>query len=147
MGRVIEPLRTLVPGRGEGPALVLSEPLSFWGGVDPTTGRIIDTHHPQLGETVTGRVLVMPSGRGSSSSSYVLAEAVRAGTSPAAIVLGEPDGIVTLGAMVAAELYGRTIPVIVVAPETYGTIEDGRWVEVTASGEPDGDMPGARLQD
>jgi predicted aconitase with swiveling domain len=77
----------------------------------------------------------------------VLAEAVRAGTSPAAIVLGEPDGIVTLGAMVAAELYGGSIPVIVVTPETYETIEDGRWVEVTAPRAPDGDVRGARLED
>jgi predicted aconitase with swiveling domain len=65
--------RTLVAGQASGPALVLEEPLSFWGGVDTETGDIVDVHHPQRGENVSGRVLVMPSGRGSSSSSSVLA--------------------------------------------------------------------------
>ena len=105
--------RTLVAGNASGPALVLDEPLSFWGGVDPATGDIVDVHHPQRDSNVAGRILVMPSGRGSSSSSSVLAESIRAGTAPAAIVLGEPDPILALGAIVARELYGRTIPVVV----------------------------------
>jgi predicted aconitase with swiveling domain len=95
---------------------VLDEPLSFWGGLDPTTGEIVDRHHPQSGTSVTGSVLVMPSGRGSSSSSTVLAEAIRSGTAPAAILLREPDGIVALGAIVAEELYGRTMPVLLLGP-------------------------------
>ena len=85
--------RTLVAGTAEGPALVLHEPLSLWGGLDPGTGEIVEVRHPQRGANVAGRVLVMPSGRGSSSSSSVLAEAIRAGTAPAAIVLGEADPI------------------------------------------------------
>ncbi len=111
---------------------MLEAPLSFWGGVDPSTGALIDTHHPQRGSVVTGRVLVMPSGRGSSSSSYVLAEAIRAGTAPAAILLGEEDGIVALGAIVAAELYGTPIPVVVLDAEGYAAIADGVEVEVNA---------------
>jgi uncharacterized protein len=107
--------RTLVPGTGRGEVLVLDEPLSFWGGVDPATGDVIDVRHPQRGASVAGRVLVMTSGRGSSSSSSVLAEGVRAGTAPAAIVLAEPDPILALGAIVARELYGREIPVVVSA--------------------------------
>ena len=122
--------RTLVAGRASGIALVLDEPLSFWGGLDPETGELIDTHHPQRGVVLTDRVLVMPSGRGSSSSSYVLAEAIRAGKAPAAIVLREPDGIVALGAIVARELYGSTIPVIVLSIEAYEAIADGLAVEV-----------------
>jgi predicted aconitase with swiveling domain len=107
--------RTLVAGTAEGPALVLGEPLSLWGGLDPATGDIIDVRHPQRGANVAGRVLVMPAGRGSSSSSSVLAEAIRAGTGPAAIVLGEPDPILALGAIVARELFGTSIPVVVAA--------------------------------
>ena len=107
--------RTLVAGTAQGRALVLDEPLSFWGGLDPATGDIIDARHPQYGATVTGRILVMPSGRGSSSSSSVLAEAIRAGTAPAAIVLAEADSILALGAIVARELFGTTIPVVVTA--------------------------------
>jgi predicted aconitase with swiveling domain len=107
--------RTLVAGTARGAALVLDEPLSFWGGIEPATGEVIDVRHPQRGADVSGRVLIMPSGRGSSSSSSVLAECVRAGTAPAAIVLVEPDPILALGAIVARELYGRTIPVVVAA--------------------------------
>jgi uncharacterized protein len=121
--------RTLVAGHASGPALVLDEPLSFWGGVDPATGEIVDVHHPQRDENVAGRVLVMPSGRGSSSSSSVLAEAIRAGTAPIAIVLGEPDPILALGAIVARELYGRTIPVVV-APEA--ALRTGELVTIRA---------------
>ena len=100
-----------------GPALILDEPLSFWGGIDPETGEVVDVRHPQRGVNVTGRILVMPSGRGSSSSSSVLAEAIRAGTAPAAIVLGEADPILALGSIVARELYGASVPVVVAALE------------------------------
>jgi predicted aconitase with swiveling domain len=108
-------VRVLVRGCAEGRALVLDAPLSFWGGLDPVTGRIIDRRHPQCGECVTGRVLIMSSGRGSSSSSTVLAEAIRLGTGPAAIVLEEDDAIVVLGAVVAEELYSRTVPVVAIS--------------------------------
>jgi len=124
--------RTLVAGSATGLALVLDRPLSFWGGLDPETGELIDTHHPQRGAAVTGRVVVMPSGRGSSSSSYVLAEAIRAGTGPAAIVLREPDGIVALGAIVARELYGTRVPVVVLDADAYDAIVDGSTLEVDA---------------
>ena len=107
--------RTVVAGTAEGRALVLDEPLSFWSGIDPATGDIVDARHPQYGANVAGRILVMPSGRGSSSSSSVLAEAIRAGTAPAAIILGEADPILALGAIVARELFGTTIPVVVTA--------------------------------
>jgi predicted aconitase with swiveling domain len=113
--------RTLVAGAAEGRALVLDEPLSFWGGVDPATGDIIDPRHPQHGANVAGRILVMPSGRGSSSSSSVFAEAIRAGTAPAAIVLGEADPILALGAIVARELFGSTVPVVVAAESALRT--------------------------
>lgn len=113
--------RTLVAGTAEGPALVLDEPLSLWGGLDPQTGEIIDVRHPQRGANVIGRVLVMPSGRGSSSSSSVLAEAIRAGTAPVAIVLGGSDPILALGAIVARELYGTTIPIAVIADAALST--------------------------
>jgi predicted aconitase with swiveling domain len=130
--------RTLVPGEARGQALVLSETLSFWGGLDPATGVIIDVHHPQRGAVVTGTVLVMPGGRGSSSSSSVLAESIRAGTAPAAIVLAEPDPIIALGALVARELYGASFPIVVLEVNELRTgsevivsaREDGAQLEV-----------------
>lgn len=124
--------RTLVAGEASGTALVLDEALSFWGGVDPATGEIVDARHPQRGANVAGRVLVMPSGRGSSSSSSVLAEAIRIGTAPAAIVLVEPDPIIALGSIVARELYGIAVPVVVAGP---GSISNGMPVLVSARGD------------
>jgi len=96
--------------------LELSEPLSFWGGLDPSTGEIIDFHHPQRGENVSGVILYLPSGRGSSSSPSVLAEALRLGHGPKAIVLEVADPIVWLGAFVAELLYGIKCPVTVREP-------------------------------
>jgi len=126
--------RVLVAGRARGTAMVLAEPLSFWGGFDAQTGRVIDPRHPQRGSILSRRVLVMPTGRGSSSSASVLAEAVRIGTAPAAILLHEPDPILVLGAVVARELYGRSIPIVVLPREQAGRIPTGAKVEVEAEG-------------
>jgi predicted aconitase with swiveling domain len=117
--------RLLVEGNARGRALVLDEPLSFWGGLDPATGEIVEASHPQRGAVVTGRILVMPSGRGSSSSATVLAETIRSGTGPAGIVLGEPDAIIAMGALAAAELYAIELPVIVVARDVLASLRDG----------------------
>lgn len=115
-----------------GALLVLDEPLSFWGGVDRRSGRIIDEHHPQAHASVAGRVLAMPTGRGSSSSSSVLAETIRAGTGPVAVLLREPDVIVLLGAMAAGELYARHCPVVVLPRERWALLRTGQQVEVVA---------------
>jgi predicted aconitase with swiveling domain len=112
---------------------VLSEPLSFWGGLDSATGKILDRHHPQVGEVVSGKVLVMPRGRGSSSSSSTLAEALNLGTGPAAILLAEADPIVALGSLVVKELYGTSAPVAVLPPNEYRRIATGDQVALRAS--------------
>jgi predicted aconitase/predicted aconitase with swiveling domain len=114
-------------------ALLLDAPLSLWGGLDPTTGDIIDQRHPQCGANVSGRVLVMPVGKGSSSASSILLEAARLGTAPAAIVLAEMDGILALGAAVAREMYGVEVPVVV-AGQQYGRLRDGQPVDINGTG-------------
>ncbi|MFF0271480.1 aconitase X swivel domain-containing protein [Kribbella sp. NPDC004536] len=123
--------RTLHPGAASGVPIRLTAPLSFWGGTD-ASGRIVDAHHPQCGAILTGRILLMESGRGSSSASSVLAEQIRARTAPAAIVLARPDPIIPLGALVAAELYNLFLPVVV-AP--YDTIPDDAFLQVAANRE------------
>ncbi|MDN5790091.1 MAG: DUF126 domain-containing protein [Micrococcales bacterium] len=123
--------RTLHPGSARGGVLRLDEPLSFWGGTDQD-GRIIDRHHPQRGESIAGAVLVMRSGRGSSSSSYVLTEQLRCGSGPAAIILAEPDAIVTLGAIVADELYATAVPVVMVPLADLTSLSTGDKVHVEA---------------
>jgi predicted aconitase with swiveling domain len=122
--------RVLVHGDGEGEVLTLSQPLSFWGGLDAATGRIVDPHHPQLDACLTGRIVVMPSGRGSSSSSSVLAEAIRLGSGPAAIVLAEADPIVALGAIVADELYDVAVPVVQLTGAAYEAVAAAAHVRI-----------------
>ncbi len=104
-GSISEPAVILVAGApGTGPALVLSAPISFWGGVDPRSGDIIDARHPERGRSVAGTVLFLPGTIGSSSASAVLLELVHAGRAPAALVLHEPDAILLLGLIVAREM-------------------------------------------
>jgi predicted aconitase with swiveling domain len=124
---------TLAAGATSGAPLRLDEPLSFWGGLDPTTGLIIDRHHPQQGENVAGRVLMMPAGRGSSSGSASLAEAIRLGVGPAAILMLQRDPIVIVGAMVAAELYGRECPVLLTSLEDWDRLADASRLTLEAS--------------
>jgi uncharacterized protein len=123
---------TLAPGHAAGSVFVLQEPLSFWGGLDAVSGRIIDRWHPQHGAVLSQRILVMKAGRGSSSGSSVLAEAIRLGTGPAGIVLLTRDAIVTVGAMVAAELYGKPCPVVLATAADWARIEAAESLALAA---------------
>ncbi len=96
--------RVLIEGEGAGPLLRLTAPLSFWGGVDPKTGRVSDPRHPQHGMSIAGAVLALAEPRGSSSSSAIMLELIARGLAPAALLLGEVDAILTLGIVVAREL-------------------------------------------
>ncbi len=106
-------------GNAIGNVLGTSAPLSFWGGVDPDTGLIIDHHHELCGQNLTNHVLVMPSGRGSCTASIVLLECLLSAHAPSAIVLEEPDEIIALGVILADELYSLSIPVIVLYGNNY----------------------------
>jgi uncharacterized protein len=124
----------LVAGEaGSGPALVLSAPISFWGGVNPKTGTIVDARHPEHGETIAGRMLFLPGTIGSSSASAVLLELVRSGKAPAALVLHEPDAILLLGLIVAKEMGWKT-PVAVKLDKGRFAESAGREVSVSAGG-------------
>jgi predicted aconitase with swiveling domain len=127
---MIDSFQPLVPGSATGPAAVLTEPLSLWGGLDPDTGTIIDAHHPQRGSVIVGSVLVMPFGRGSSSSASTLLEAVRLRTHPTAILLAQADDILVVGSIVAKALYGITVPIVVLPRSAYGLIRPSDEVEV-----------------
>ena len=123
---------TLIPGAGAGAPLVLDEPLSFWGGLDPASGTIIDPRHPQHGANVADRMLMMPGGRGSSGGSAILAEAIRLGKGPAGILMLERDAIIVVGAMVAAELYGRACPVALASERDWPALAEAARLAVEA---------------
>lgn len=129
-----ERVRVLVAGEGEGEVLVSREPLSLWGGLDPSTGRIIDERHPDLGQTVTGKVWLLPRGRGSSSASSILLEAVRQRTAPVALITLEVDPILVLGAAVAREMYGRAPAVLRAESEPWERFAESRRLRVRADG-------------
>lgn len=113
------PARFILPGRAAGTILATDEPLSFWGGVDPATGRIIDVHHPFHGQCLTGKVLIMPSSRGSCTGSGVLLDLVLSGRGPVALVFREAEDVLTLGALVAAGMFDAVLPVLRLAPEAF----------------------------
>lgn len=124
--------RILVGGEARGPLLRLQAPISFWGGVDPAAGRVVDPRHPDHGAEVSGAVLAVPAAVGSSSSSAIMLELIRHGTAPAALVLGRADAIVALGVLVAGELGLETIPVLespwdAVEALPNGPVEVGPW--------------------
>jgi predicted aconitase with swiveling domain len=126
--------RALVPGSAEGEALVSREPISLWGGLDPRTGEIIDRRHDRCGETVTGRVFVFPWEKGSSTASATLLESIRLGTAPAAVVNAAVCPILALGAIVADELYHRSVPVVVLPAEELRSLRDGDRLAVRPDG-------------
>jgi hypothetical protein len=125
----------LVAGRAHGQALVSREPLSFWGGYDARTGEIIDRAHPLSGAIAAGRILVLPFSRGSSTTTAVLLEAIRAGTAPAAIVVTGHDTFFALASIVAQEMYGRSIPVVAIAEADLPRVVTGQELRVEQDGQ------------
>lgn len=126
--------RVIVAGEAEGKALVTDQPLSFWGGYDYHTGEIIDRRHPLSGQIAAGRVLAIPFARGSSTTTAVLLEAVRAGTAPAAILTTGPDHFFALASIVADEMYGKPVPLVALEKKDFDTLQSGQWVRVGRDG-------------
>ena len=122
--------RSLVDGAAVGPLLYADVGLSFWGGVDPFSGEVIDRHHPLSGECLAGRVLAIPSGRGSCTGSSVLMELISNGHAPAALVLAEADEILTLGVLVAQTLFERSLPVLCIGSEAFAGLQRKAFASV-----------------
>jgi predicted aconitase with swiveling domain len=133
MARVIQG-QVVVGGAASGESLVGHEPLSFWGGYDYHTGKIIDSHHPLRGQVASGRILALPYARGSSTTTEVLLEAIRAGTAPAAILTTGVDSFFALASIVAEEMYGRGIPIVALEPEDFRALETGQRLNIGEDG-------------
>ena len=126
--------RILNKGAAQGDVLALDAPLSFWGAFYPRSGVIIDVHHPQKGKRVSGTILMMRETRGSGTAPGGLAEAIRLGTAPAAIILVKPDINLAVGAMVAEALYGRGCPIVSVGEADYRRLARHRALAIDAEG-------------
>lgn len=120
----------LVQNDTRGQVLTCREGLSFWGGVDPDTGVIIDTHHPDHGASLAGRIVLMPTSRGSCSGSGVLLQLARNEQAPAALVFREPEDILTLGAIISARLFDRPIAVLRLSAEIYAALSRSGEAEI-----------------
>jgi predicted aconitase/predicted aconitase with swiveling domain len=124
---------SILGGRAEGPVIASAEPLSFWGGVSPETGSVIDVHHPLHGVCLTGGILMMPSSRGSCTGSGVLLDLILTGRAPAALVFSEAEDVLTLGALIAAEMFGKPLPVLRLAPESFAALSRAKTARITAT--------------
>ena len=102
----------LFPGEATGEVLRLEAPISFWGGVDPTTSQIVLAGHPQRGLSIAGKILVIPELIGSSSSSAIALELLYRGIAPKALILGNGDAILPIGVLVASQMGWETCPVV-----------------------------------
>lgn len=122
--------RVLISGQGEGDLLFAHEGLSLWGGVDTVTSEVIDRHHPLSGQTLVGKVLAIPCGRGSCTGSGVLMELLLKGLGPSAIILNQPEDILTLGVLIAEEMFGTSIPVIELSPTDFSKLATASWLSV-----------------
>ena len=121
--------RVIRAGRAEGVALVSPEPIGFLGGVDPETGLVVEPGHPLEGQSVVGRILVFPTGKGSTVGSYTLYRLARNGMAPAGIINEESETIVAIGAIMAEIPMVDQIPIAAIRTGQSVWIDDDQ-VEV-----------------
>lgn len=126
--------KIIIPGKARGTALVSHEPLSFWGGYDWKTGEIIDRRHELSGFNASGKILAIPFTRGSSTTTAVLLEAIRAGTAPAAILTTDVDFFFALASVVADELYSSPLPLIALDEKDFRQLKTGDEIHITDDG-------------
>ena len=125
--------RPLVKGKAEGAALVSQKAFTFAHGVDPGSGTVTDVRSDVRGETVKGKILFYPFGKGSTTASSWFLETVRCGNHPAGIVTEGVDLSAVIGATMAQVVYGRTIPVVSGVPrEMYSRLKAGTEVVLDA---------------
>jgi hypothetical protein len=124
----------VMPGEADGIALVSDEPLSFWGGYDWKTGEVIDRRHPLSGQIAAGKILCVPFTRGSSTTTAVLLEAIRAGTAPAAIVTTATDFFFALASVVAEEMYQKPLVLVALAEQNFQRLKSGDRLRIKRDG-------------
>ena len=120
--------RSLINGETSGTVLNLEQSLSFWGGIDPQTGLIIDNQHPQRGQSISQTLLVLPGIRGSTAGSGALLECLYAGHGPSALLLCQPDTSAIIAATVYQTLTGKALPIVEIPSITAAQLENGaKW--------------------
>ena len=110
--RIVLKGRGVAPGRAEGVAAVSRRPFMFAHGIDPKTGEVVDVRSDITGQDISGKVLVFPGGKGSTTGSAWLLEAARLGNAPAAVVTGEAEPVIATAVVLARLVYGVSIPLV-----------------------------------
>ena len=125
--------RVILAGVAAGRVVAAPEALSFWGGVDPASGRVIDIRHPLHGVSLAGAILLLPTSRGSCSGSGVLLDLILNGRAPAALLFREPEDVLTLGALAAAEMFATPLPVLRLSAETFDALSRAASIRIEAT--------------
>ena len=112
--------------------MTTDQPISFWGGVDPEKGIIKDPRHELFGESIAGKVLAFPYGKGSAAAPMVILELVRAQKAPAALVQIEVDPLLISGPVICKHFYGETIPVVTLNIKAFQMLKTGLHAVVDA---------------
>ncbi|KAJ5087314.1 Aconitase/3-isopropylmalate dehydratase large subunit alpha/beta/alpha subdomain 1/3 [Penicillium angulare] len=152
MTKTIE-AKQIIPGHADGEIIVSDIALSFWGGVDPKTGIVIDSHHPLVGKCIAGKILAIPSGRGSCTGSGIILEMILNNTCPKALIFGREEIILTIGVLIAQEMFQKSIPVLQVPISSYEQLlqHNQRQIYITDNainlGHSDGDKSSMSLLD
>jgi cis-L-3-hydroxyproline dehydratase len=126
--------RVLVEGSASGPLLYSNTGLSFWGGVDAASGQVVDRHHSLAGQNLAGKILAIPSGRGSCTGSSVLLELILNGAAPAGLLFEHVEEILTLGVVVAEEIFHKSIPVVVLGSAAFKALSEVQFVKIQGGG-------------
>ena len=134
MAKITLHAKVIIPGKARGVVLVGEEPLSFWGGYDWKTGEIIDRRHRLSGAIAKDKILAVPFTRGSSTTTAVLLEAIRAKTAPAAIITTDTDFFFALASVVADEMYASPLPLVALAKEDFAQLKTDHVIQITANG-------------
>jgi len=134
MDQLILQGKSIISGSANGLALVSREPLSFWGGYDWKTGEIIDRRHPLSGAIAKGKILAVPFTRGSSTTTAVLLEAIRAKTAPKAIITTGTDFFFALASVVADELYRSPVPLVALTDSDFEQLQTMDEIDIDITG-------------
>ena len=122
---IILKCKTLVAGYGCGKTLATQQSISFWGGVDPQTGLIVDPRHELFEKSIKGKVLVFPYGKGSAAAPLVILELAKQGTAPAAIINVETDPLLVAGPIISKHFYHQTVPVVTLREQDFQLLKTG----------------------
>ena len=122
----------IIEGNTSGEILHFDAPISFWGGINVETSRVVQAGHPQIGEAIAKKILVIPNLIGSSSSSAIILELIYSGLAPKAMILGTHDAIIPIGTIAARQMGWGSIPISTLKNPDFKT---GDWVTIYSNGE------------